>query len=94
MKENDVINKIQETAELLYQNHEQEGIAAVAELLVLFQSMLQNLTQEQTDSCGKFALLMLKELVEAYQHQDVLGMADCLMEKSVIFVQFVYQEKY
>lgn len=94
MNGNDVINKIQETIELLYQNHEQKGIAAVEELLVLFQNMLQNLTEEQTVGCGKFALLMLKELLEAYQNQDVLGMADCLMEKSMIFVQFVYQEKY
>lgn len=89
MNHNIVLDKIKDTACLLYQNKEKEGIEAVAELLQLFQQLLQSLTEKQMNSCGNFAILMLRELLESYQRQDVLGMADCLMEKSMLFVQYI-----
>lgn len=91
MDENTLLEKINETGYMLYQNREQEGIAAVAELLSVFQSMIKNQTESQTEESGAFALMMLRELLEAYQSQDILGMADCLMEKAVLFVRFCYQ---
>lgn len=81
--------KIRETAELLYQNREQEGIMAVAGLLQTFQTEISNLSEEQMKNCGNFALLMLRELLENYQNQDMLGMADCLMGKSLLFIQYI-----
>lgn len=53
--------------------------------------MLQNMTQMQLENCGRFALLMLKNLIENYENQDMIGMADCLLEKSMLFVQFINQ---
>ena len=81
--------KIKETAELLYQNREQEGITAVAGLLQIFQTEISRLSEEHMKNCGNFALLMLRELLENYQNQDMLGMADCLMGKSLLFVQYI-----
>lgn len=92
MDENTLLEKINETGYMLYQNREQEGIAAVAELLSLFQNMIKNQTESQMAEGGAFALVMLRELLEAYQSQDILGMADCLMEKSVLFVQFYFRQ--
>ncbi len=92
MDENTLLEKINETGYMLYQNREQEGIAAVAELLPVFQSMIKNQTQSQIAESGAFALMMLRELLETYQSQDILGMADCLIEKSVLFVQFYFRQ--
>lgn len=91
MNEKTLLEKINETGYMLYQNREQEGIAAVAELLPVFQNMIKNQTESQMAEGGSFALMMLRELLEAYQSQDILGMADCLMEKAVLFVRFCYQ---
>lgn len=92
MNGNDVIEKVQTTAELLYQNREQEGISAVSELITQFQNILQDLSEEQMNMAGSFGVLMLKELLDAYQSRNMLAMADCLMEKSILFIQFIYQE--
>lgn len=92
MDENTLLEKINETGYMLYQNREQEGIAAVAELLSVFQNMIKNQTESQMAEGGAFALVMLRGLLEAYQSQDILGMADCLMEKSVLFVQFYFRQ--
>jgi replicative DNA helicase len=91
MDEKILLGKINETSYMLYQNREQEGIAAVAELLLQFQNMIKKQSESQMAEGGAFALMMLRELLEAYQSQDILGMADCLMEKSVLFVQFYFQ---
>lgn len=93
MNENTLLEKINETGYMLYQNREQEGIAAVGELLPLFQNMIKDQTESQMEEGGVFVLMMLRELLEAYQSQDMLGMADCLMEKSVLFVQFYFGQK-
>ena len=81
--------KIKETAELLYQNREREGITAVAGLLQTYQTEISRLSEEQMKDCGNFALLMLRELLENYQNEDMLGMADCLMGKSLLFAQYI-----
>lgn len=94
MDENALLEKINEIGYMLYQNREQEGIVAVAELFPLFQNMIKNQTEGQMKESGAFAIMMLRELLEAYQSQDILGMADCLMEKSVLFVRLCYQKEY
>ncbi len=86
---NELLEMIENTAVLLYQNKEQEGMAETAKLIRLFQNMIQDMTQVQLASGGNFALVMMKELVENFERQDVLGIADCFMEKSVLFVQFM-----
>ena len=42
-------------------------------------------------AAGDFAVLMLRELLENYQNQDMIGIADCLLEKAVLFMQFYFQ---
>ena len=84
-----MIDEIRDIAIMLYQNREQQGIEKVGELLLTLQVMVQQMSKQQIETCGNFALIMMKELLENYQRQDVIGMADCLMEKVELFVQFV-----
>lgn len=91
MSKDDLEEKINNTSRLLYQNREHEGLEAAAKLLPEFQNMIQQLTDEQLKSGGQFALLMMKELLDGYHSQDMLGIADCLMEKSLLFVQFIIE---
>ena len=88
---NNLLEQIKYTAVLLYQNKETEGINMVSKLIGQFQSLLQNMTQTQLKTGGNFAVLMMRELIECYERQDMIGMADCLMEKSTLFVQFMNQ---
>lgn len=91
MNEKELLKEMEETSRLLYQNKEHEAIKKVAELLGIFQNMVKNQTEEQLAMGGNFALVMLRELLETYQSLDMLGMADCLMEKATLFVQFYFQ---
>ena len=84
-----MMDEIRDLAIMLYQNREQEGIEKITELLPVLQAMVQQMSKQQTEACGNFALIMMKELLESYQRQDVIGMADCLMEKVELFVRFV-----
>ena len=92
MDENILQQKIDETVIALYQNREQEAMQQAKELLLIFQNMIQNQTSEQVQAAGNFALLMLRELLENYQSQDMIGMPDCLLEKAVLFTQFYFQK--
>ena len=85
--------KINETVLLLYQNKEQEAMQQTKELIIVFQDMIQNQTKEQAEASGNFAILMQRELLENYQSLDMLGMADCLIEKAVLFTKFYFQNR-
>lgn len=91
MNKEELLNRVNQTACKLYQNQERDGITEVGQLLSVFQSMIQNMSEQQMDECGDFAVVMLRELLESYKCQDVLGMADCLMKKSILFVQYYFQ---
>lgn len=91
MGKNIILDQIENTVNLLYQNKEKDGIAEVTKLISQFQNIIQNMTESQLDSVGNFSLLMMRELVENYEKQDVLGLADCLTEKAILFVQFISQ---
>ena len=83
------MDEIRDLAIMLYQNREQEGIEKVAELLRFFRLWYNRCQSSKAEACGNFALIMMKELLENYQRQNVIGMADCLMEKVELFVRFV-----
>lgn len=91
MIENELYEQVEKTAELLYQNKEIEGITETAKLMEKFQKIIQDMTEAQSDAAGTFALLMMKELIESYEHQDVIGMADCLMQKATLLLRFISQ---
>ena len=97
MDENVLQDKISEAVLLLYQNKEQEAMQQVKELIVMFQNMIQNMIQNQTiehmEEIGNFAILMQRELLENYQSLDMIGIADCLTEKAVLFMKFYFQNK-
>ena len=85
MDKKKLIEKANETAVLLYQNREKEGMQGIRELLIVFQNKVQTMAQQQ-DKEVEIALSALKELLENYKNQDVMGMADWLMKKIEIFI--------
>lgn len=91
MTEQKLLLKVDEVSQLLYQNKTQKGLGEVRELLPELQTMVKTVSQMQSEAIT-FSMEMLKELVEAYQNQDVLAMADCLQEKVTLFVQFYFQQ--
>lgn len=93
MNQTELQQKIKMTYYLLYQNKEQEAIQQVQELLFIFQNMIQQQTREQMELSGNFALIMQQELLENFQNADMLGMADCLKEKALLFTEFYFQTR-
>lgn len=89
MGKKNLLRKVMDTAHMLYQNREQEGVKAVTELLSEFQILIQNMPEEQKKDCEKFSLIMFRELIAYYKQQDMIGMADCLIEKATLFVQYM-----
>lgn len=91
MTEKELLEKIGDTIRTLYQNKEIEGLEKVKELLPVFQNMLQERAAVEVSDEELSCFLMLKELVVNFQEQNMLGMADCLEEKAVSFIQYYYQ---
>ena len=85
MDKKELIEKANETAVLLYQNREKEGMQGIRELLIFFQNKVQDMAQQQ-DKEVEISLSALKELLENYRSQDVIGMADWLIKKIEIFI--------
>lgn len=85
MDKKELIEKANETAVLLYQNREKEGMQGIRELLIVFQNKVQDMAQQQ-DKEVEISLSALKELLENYRSQDVIGMADWLIKKIEIFI--------
>ena len=70
---------IEHATECLYQNRGQDGLEAVRNLLPQFQEMIQVIYAGADSARALEFLEVLKTLIENYQAQDMLGMADCLM---------------
>ena len=85
MDKKELIEKANETAVLLYQNREKEAMQGIRELLIVFQNKVQDMAQQQ-DKEVEISLSALKELLENYRSQDVIGMADWLIKKIEIFI--------
>lgn len=77
----------------LYQNKEHEAVEQVAKLMPIYQEIVQELVVERNDTDAMVFFHMLKELVECFQVQDMLGMADCLEENALRMVQYYEQSK-
>ena len=69
---------IEHATECLYQNRGQDGLEAVRNLLPQFQEMIQAIYAGADSARALEFLEVLKTLIENYQAQDMLGMADCL----------------
>ena len=87
-----MMEKIEGTIYLLYQNREAEGMTAVKEWLRVFQELLSDSEHIQDGEVKRFGILMLRELLDAYRNRDIMEMADCLEEKSSLFIQAYFQE--
>lgn len=80
MEKKEIIKKTEQTICMLYQNREIEAIKNVTELLPLYQELVQEMYVKQEQERTLAYLQNLKELVECYKEQDMLGMADKLRE--------------
>lgn len=69
---------IEHATECLYQNRGQDGLEAVQQFIAAVSGKIQA-TYAGADSARALEFLeVLKTLIENYQAQDMLGMADCL----------------
>lgn len=91
------IRELQATTEIaiqnLYQNKEHEAVEQVTKLMPVYQQIVQELVIEKNNTDAMPFFYMLKELVECYQMQDMLGMADCLEENALHMIQYYEQSK-
>lgn len=83
----ELLTATEEAIYCLYQNKEHEAVAQMAELLPVYQQMVQEMLMQRNDTSAMIYLNMLKELVESYQAQDMLGMADCLGQYAVRMIE-------
>lgn len=81
MSEKQIEEKTRETVYCLYQNRECEALELVSQLLPMYQQRMQKLLEEGKSEQALRCLNMLKQLIECYHAQDMLGMADCLCGK-------------
>lgn len=92
MNEREIMEQIEDTICLLYQNQAQEAIERMTEWLGVFQGYLENCGETQDVELQNFGILMMRELMEAYQSRDVIAMGDCMAEKALLFVK-AYAQK-
>lgn len=86
MQKEEVVGKIDEAVELLYQNKEKQAIQKVADLLPVFYEMIEKMISLEMDGALQ-SIHMMKELMENYDHFDMIGMADCLLSNAYDLVQ-------
>lgn len=92
MSEAEMMQYVEETARVLYQNKECEALERMKNLLEVLQEMVKKQSKAQLQAAGEFSIVMLRELMEAYQNNDMLALADCLMEKVTLFIPFYFQK--
>lgn len=78
MAEQELMMQMETTIRLLYQNKESEALQAVKELLPVLQKELQYFLEVGENERCMQCVTLLKDLLENFQSQDMLGMADCL----------------
>ena len=72
---------------LLYQNQEQEALLQMTRLFAKLKTVtdaLQGVYDSDRQQIVSFVATMYQVLYEAYQHKDMLGMADGLQEYAVL----------
>ena len=72
----DFMQEIKISAQLLYQNREQEAYEKINNLLGNLNQMLQLLVTEASEEIKPAVLAVMNEFVDAYQHKDNLALAD------------------
>lgn len=87
MGEKELLSVTEKAMYDLYQNKEHEAFEQITKLLPVYQKMIQVMLVERNDMDAVMYLDMLKKLVEHYQAQDMLGMADCLKEYAVQMIE-------
>ncbi|MFR4352665.1 MAG: hypothetical protein ACLT3H_13525 [Roseburia sp.] len=87
-----MVAKLEDTIYLLYQNRVREAIEMVAEWLTVFQNLLGDCECVKNPEIRKFGVFMMRELLDAYQAYDVIAMADCMTEKSVLFMKVYFRD--
>jgi len=92
MGEQQLLKRIDEISQFLYQNKTNQIWNEVKKILQELQKMVTEITGI-SDEVTAFSIEMLKELVDNYQNQDIIGLADCLQEKVTIFIQFYFEQK-
>lgn len=81
MNQEKLLEETAQTIKMLYQNREHESIQNIVVLFPIYQEVLQTLLTEADMQRAAIYLQAVKELLECYQTQDMIGMADNLQWK-------------
>ena len=92
MNQTELMQSVSDTAKMLYQNREHDGLEQAEIIIKVLQQLVEKQSGEQMQAAGAFSVAMMRELMEAYQNSDVMGVADCLMQKAALFIPFYFQE--
>ena len=82
--------EIDEISMMMYQNREEEVLKRFGDISQKLKRVTDALLDIQGDSEGEllsFIVHMYQTLNRAYQHKDMLGMADCLQEYATLAVE-------
>lgn len=82
--------EIDEISIMMYQNREQEALKQFGEFSQKLNKVTDALLDMQKGSAEEmysFIIRMYQTLNQAYQHKDMLGMADCLQEYATLAVE-------
>ena len=82
--------EIDEISVMMYQNREQEALKQFGVLSQKLKKVTDALLDVQEGDKGEissFIICMYQTLNQAYQHKDMLGMADCLQEYATLAVE-------
>ena len=92
MSEQEMLGRIDKISRLLYQNKTNQIWDEIKGFLQELQLRVKGISDADEDAL-LFSIEMMKDLVENYQKQDVIGIADCLQEKVTLFIQFYFAYK-
>lgn len=80
MQAKEVLKEIEKTVECLYQNKEREALIKAEKLLHTFECLAKNQAKKK-DGSVLHVISFIKDFIENYNYTDMIGMADCLLEK-------------
>lgn len=92
MNQTELMQSVSDTAKMLYQNREHDGLEQAEIIIKVLQQLVEKQSGEQMQAAGAFSVAMMRELMEAYQNSDVMGVADCLMEKQRYLSRSIFRK--
>ena len=72
MNQTELMQSVSDTAKMLYQNREHDGLEQAEIIIKVLQQLVENQSEEQIQAAGAFSVAMMRELMEAYQNLSLI----------------------